>query len=984
MLGKIILLFFCLIGGSFAQNLISNPGFENGAEGWEDLWTRDAGVGLSEIVSHPVHSGSRAAHVKHWGARDWSFKPEGYVAVQSGAVYTFTAWVNVRRLDGSAGLCIAAFDASREVVDWSYVFRPFAATADTFRQFTTRVIIPQGVSYVWPRFIGDGECDIFIDDVEFYQSGEPPEKRRLTLENAQLEVIVHTADLSMQITDKRTRETYTAGSSNGFWVQSVDSLQEALVFHCLYLPDDFNVEVHLDLHDNSIAFRLTADAEARLSGAMQFPGVIPTKANEYFIIPYAAGVIQPVSSPFPEWGFDMWAWKSTMAFMGVTDLHSGYMIVSDDPWDTRIDYKEMENGLFAPKLFHVPSKSQFGYERTFYYTFVSENGYVEMCQWYRRHVEELGYVKTWPEKIAENANVQKLQGAVDFWALDWQFRTDAFKNEMVNFGVDRAVYSLGGGWGPQDGFSVLIDSLNALGYLSSRYDIYTDVWPPTYPDKPWYRTEGYPEDVIVDRDGSLHKGWLAYLDDGTPFQGYYTCSKTHSYWARKWIAEDLQNNRYNARFIDVETASALTECWSPDHPATRKEDSEHRKQLLNIVKNEFGLVTGSEEAREATFPVVDWGEGTMTIVPARNAGYDWATPIDDPGPGFIRYTVNPAARVPLHALVYHDVHVATWYTGDGVSKAPAYWDDKDLFNILYASMPLFMPLDKTHWQNNLQRFLTSYHLVGSVFREAGFARMTDHKMLSQDRKVQQTEFDNGWRVAANFGSSDYVYGGAVLPAKGFYATNGDEEVYRIKEQGEIVAAAVLQDKLFINPYGRMTTLHGVRSDGALVLIKHENFIHLAFIGDQNRADIDPAALPWPMQGVKAFTISGRETPLESPANGWLQLRKQGDERFYRLEGDFISTAVKSRIDLPPEAGLAVFPNPFNLETTISFTVRVDGMVSLRLFNLLGEQVATLVHGRRPAGEYKAIFNGSGLPSGLYFLRLDCNGETIVMKSIIAK
>jgi hypothetical protein len=66
-----------------------------------------------------------------------------------------------------------------------------------------------------------------------------------------------------------------------------------------------------------------------------------------------------------------------------------------------------------------------------------------------------------------------------------------------------------------------------------------------------------------------------------------------------------------------------------------------------------------------------------------------------------------------------------------------------------------------------------------------------------------------------------------------------------------------------------------------------------------------------------------------------------------------------------------FPNPFNPSTNMSFTVAENGRAILRVFNLLGQEVTTLFDGKAEAGKaYTARFDASGLPSGIYFSRLD--------------
>lgn len=64
-----------------------------------------------------------------------------------------------------------------------------------------------------------------------------------------------------------------------------------------------------------------------------------------------------------------------------------------------------------------------------------------------------------------------------------------------------------------------------------------------------------------------------------------------------------------------------------------------------------------------------------------------------------------------------------------------------------------------------------------------------------------------------------------------------------------------------------------------------------------------------------------------------------------------------------------YPNPFNPTTTIEFSLLKSGVVSLRVHDILGKEVATLVDGMKEAGNYRAIFKADKLPSGTYFYTL---------------
>lgn len=64
-----------------------------------------------------------------------------------------------------------------------------------------------------------------------------------------------------------------------------------------------------------------------------------------------------------------------------------------------------------------------------------------------------------------------------------------------------------------------------------------------------------------------------------------------------------------------------------------------------------------------------------------------------------------------------------------------------------------------------------------------------------------------------------------------------------------------------------------------------------------------------------------------------------------------------------------YPNPFNPSTVISYRLPVIGFVTLKVYDILGREVATLVNEEKPAGEYEVEFNGTNLPSGIYFYQL---------------
>jgi hypothetical protein len=76
-----------------------------------------------------------------------------------------------------------------------------------------------------------------------------------------------------------------------------------------------------------------------------------------------------------------------------------------------------------------------------------------------------------------------------------------------------------------------------------------------------------------------------------------------------------------------------------------------------------------------------------------------------------------------------------------------------------------------------------------------------------------------------------------------------------------------------------------------------------------------------------------------------------------------------------------YPNPFNPSTKISWQVPVGSWQTLKVYDVLGNEVVTLVDEYKSAGSYEVLWNASEMPSGIYFYRLQ-SGEFIETKKMI--
>jgi hypothetical protein len=79
-----------------------------------------------------------------------------------------------------------------------------------------------------------------------------------------------------------------------------------------------------------------------------------------------------------------------------------------------------------------------------------------------------------------------------------------------------------------------------------------------------------------------------------------------------------------------------------------------------------------------------------------------------------------------------------------------------------------------------------------------------------------------------------------------------------------------------------------------------------------------------------------------------------------------------------------YPNPFNPSTNISYSIPRNGLVTIKVYDILGKEVAVLVNEAKEAGIYSSTFNASELPSGIYFYTLTSGNFTATKKLILLK
>ena len=137
-------------------------------------------------------------------------------------------------------------------------------------------------------------------------------------------------------------------------------------------------------------------------------------------------------------------------------------------------------------------------------------------------------------------------------------------------------------------------------------------------------------------------------------------------------------------------------------------------------------------------------------------------------------------------------------------------------------------------------------------------------------------------------------------------------------------------------------------------------MRVRFVGQNGGARVFDS--PWDMP-LDIWSASPK--PEEFAPEGWVSVEEiPGNPQSYTLEQNF--------------------PNPFNPSTKIRFSIPEQGLVTLKVFNLLGEEVVTLINYEMTNGTYEVDFKGTDVSSGIYFYSLTANNFIATKKMILLK
>ncbi|HET6385293.1 MAG TPA: glycoside hydrolase [Armatimonadota bacterium] len=644
------------------------------------------------------------------------------------------------------------------------------------------------------------------------------------------------------------------------------------------------VDVSLSLPDADSDMDVTADMANRTTPISNFfflpPFVLDSPGGVLAVADYCDGHLYPLDyKPFPRTWFD--GGRLDMPWVGVCDLNrgNGYALIletSDDAVVRCVPHSTPRGDVMAPQVGWMPSMKVFRYPRRLRYHFVSSGGYVALAKAYRAYAKTQGLIVPFSQKLKRNPNIRRLFGAPDVWG-DASLK---FAREAKAAGVEKML--IHGRTTPAE-----MKAIDALGYLTSEYDNYTDVLPLKPGQPPDSNHELLPAHAVLKADGTRMTAWQTY-DNKIQYM-----KRCPSFWvptAKIVIPKVLKTWPFLGRFIDVTTAEGLYECYDPNHPLTRTQKRECGEDLIHYVDSEH-LVAGGEHGIWWAAPYEDYIEGMMSGNRfAWPAGYlihpssreekftgphgseSWET--------YDRWSMGQQWRAPLWELVFHDCVVSTWYWGDSsdwlLKADPAVTAKKDAFNILYGTIPLLWADADGSWKSARSVFMRTYRDTCRLHEAIAGTEMLSHEFLTPDHDVQRTRFSDGTTCVVNFGSKPAAVEIAkkkyLLPQNGFAVSGPHIQQSDALVNGHAVTSIRQAGYYFSDAGGSNLT---VRSAGPG---------RLRLDADSNRNSItfqpSSAAPGWDLASTRVFLLDSQgrrieNLPFHRAAGGFIEIAQKG-------------------------------------------------------------------------------------------------------------
>lgn len=598
------------------------------------------------------------------------------------------------------------------------------------------------------------------------------------VDSPDLLVTVFPSSGSMTVYDKASGQTWNqraASSHTAFSNVTLFTNVNAIGFNTSFYPTNggtIATWVELWLSGRKLSVTANVDDYATPLTSFNFIEPFQPASGMSVVVPeFTDGKIYPCNlSSWVNYNLDsIRALNLTIPWVAIVNLTSGagYSLTYDTPNDAQLKLARY-GGLRSPLVAWNGQKGTFGYKRSITYNFTAAGGYVELARMYRTNAMAQGWIVPFSLKAQTRPAITNLYGAV----LLWDMLDNMSDKELRAMGVAKAVHHAD--WGNA---RARLDVANAMGFVTEEYDYYEAGILGTTPQayEYWH--------ILTNQCVKDVSSNITYL--GTWGE---RCPATYVSAGQSIIPQRLAAMPLKSRYIDQMTQNILghdtgprgggstDECWDPNHPQTRTDWVNNCKNFYQYVAGTLGQITGAELGKSYQVPWTElfygmgsswepWGED---MFPNFYGDYSDTTTYDR----YVAWGLNPALRVPIWELIFHDGTIAPLYPWDGndtcyklTNNDAVFQGMKDCQSVLYGTPALFLcrddgetsfswPVsDVTH--TNRLRWLQSYRNTCKVHEALADKGMLSHRFVTTDRLVQQTDWSDGTKIIVNYGTNDY-------------------------------------------------------------------------------------------------------------------------------------------------------------------------------------------------------------------------------------
>lgn len=477
----------------------------------------------------------------------------------------------------------------------------------------------------------------------------------------------------------------------------------------------------------------------------------------YTVLSRMQGTLVPAGDPIPCAGGTIFERDAYMPLYGQVRDGSGYAAIYDTPYDAKYaaDGDRIE-------VRWIPSLGEMRYARRMLFRFREPCDHNVIAKCYRAYVKERGQLVTLREKAARNPNVERLLGCPvihagiavhispesDYYEKDHPENNDYYTSfdtraeqlrALKKKGLEKA-YTHFDGWGHHgydnlhpspfppheeaggtDGMRRLADTCRELGYIFGIHDQYRDY----YYDGPDFSLD----EAIENADGSHPYCSVWY---GGPHS--FLCSARAVEYVRRNYAEfERLGIGVEAAYLDVFSVVELDECFSKEHPATRRDCAENRRHCLDILTDR-GIIPSSEEILDCILP---------SQVLCHHAPFFTS----DLGG---RNSKALGIPIPLLNLVYHDCAVIPWI---GLPGERGGWgipgNDSAYLHAILCGDPVYCPIDANEEQ------IAAVKTACASSERLAYMEMVKHEFVDGNPRRQRAFFSDGTVTEVDFDTGEF-------------------------------------------------------------------------------------------------------------------------------------------------------------------------------------------------------------------------------------